>query len=98
MSSLHEDGVKLIVTDINKDNAQCAVDEFNATFVEPDDIFSVEADIFAPCALGGILNDDTIPQLKVKAICGSANNQLKDENKHSQMLEEKVYYMHQIIL
>jgi leucine dehydrogenase len=35
----------------------------------------------------GILNDDTIPQLKVKAICGSANNQLKDENKHSQMLE-----------
>lgn len=86
---LHEDGVKLIVTDINKDNAQCAVDEFNATFVEPDDIFSVEADIFAPCALGGILNDDTIPQLKVKAICGSANNQLKDENRHSQMLEEK---------
>ena len=69
--------MKLIVTDINKDNAQRAVDDFGAEFVEPDDIFSVDADIFAPCALGGVLNDDTIPQLKVKAVCGSANNQLK---------------------
>jgi len=86
---LNEDGVKLIVTDINKDNAQRAVDDFGAEFVEPDDIFSVDADIFAPCALGGVLNDDTIPQLKVKAVCGSANNQLKDEDKHSKMLEEK---------
>lgn len=84
-----KDGVKLIVTDINKDNAQRAVDDFGAEFVEPDDIFSVDADIFAPCALGGVLNDDTIPQLKVKAVCGSANNQLKDEDKHSKMLEDK---------
>ena len=86
---LNEDGVKLIVTDINKDNAQRAVDDFGAEFVEPDDIFSVDADIFAPCALGGVLNADTIPQLKVKAVCVSANNQLKDEDKHSKMLEEK---------
>ena len=85
----HRRDYREIVTDINKDNAQRAVDDFGAEFVEPDDIFSVDADIFAPCALGGVLNDDTIPQLKVKAVCGSANNQLKDEDKHSKMLEDK---------
>ena len=49
--------------------------------------------IYLPCALGGILNDDTIPQLKVKAVCGSANNQLKDEDAHSKMLEDKRYFI-----
>jgi leucine dehydrogenase len=50
--------------------------EFAATVVEPDDIFQVEADIFAPCALGGVINDDTVPKLRVEIVVGSANNQL----------------------
>jgi leucine dehydrogenase len=54
------------------------VDECRAERVEPREIYAVEADIFAPCALGGILNDETIPQLKVEIVAGAANNQLLD--------------------
>lgn len=86
---LHEEGAKLIVTDINEEAVQRAVNDFNAEAVGINDIYQVDADIFAPCALGGILNDKTIPELKVKMICGSANNQLLEENKHGQMLEER---------
>ena len=85
---LHEEGAELIVTDINEDSVQRAVDNFGAQAVGIDEIYSVDADIFAPCALGGILNDETIPQLKAKAVCGSSNNQLKDIAKHSKMLQD----------
>lgn len=84
---LHEEGAELIVTDINHEAVNRAVKAFGATAVAIDDIYQVEADIFCPCALGGILNDETIPQLKVKAICGSANNQLLVIDKHGEMLE-----------
>lgn len=69
-------GATLVVTDIDPDRVTQAVDTFGATPVGLDDIYAVEADIFAPCAIGGILNSDTIPQLKVKAVAGGANNQL----------------------
>ncbi|AQL56117.1 Leu/Phe/Val dehydrogenase [Abyssicoccus albus] len=85
---LHDEGAELIVTDINEDSVQRAVDNFGAQAVGIDEIYSVDADIFAPCALGGILNDETIPQLKVKAVCGSSNNQLKEIAKHSKMLQD----------
>lgn len=75
---LHKEGAKLIVTDINEEAVQRAVDNFGATAVGIDEIYSQEADIFSPCALGAVINDETIPQLKVKVIAGSANNQLKN--------------------
>ncbi|PIC73779.1 amino acid dehydrogenase [Sporosarcina sp. P17b] len=84
---LHAEGAKLIVTDINEAAIQRAVDAFGATAVAPDDIYSQEADIFAPCALGAVINDETIPQLKVKVVAGSANNQLK-EPEHGDRLHE----------
>ena len=84
---LHEEGAKLIVTDINKEAIQRAVDKFGAVAVAPDEIYSQDADIFAPCALGAIINDDTIPQFKFKVIAGSANNQLK-ENIHGDRIHE----------
>lgn len=86
---LKEEGARLIVTDILEEAIQKFVDEFGAERVDVDQIYEVEADIFCPCALGGILNDNTIPKLKVKAICGSANNQLEDIERHGQMLEER---------
>ncbi|NLV77482.1 MAG: Glu/Leu/Phe/Val dehydrogenase [Tissierellia bacterium] len=86
---LHEAGAKLIVTDIDKEAMERVVKDFGAETVEPDKIYEVEADIFAPCALGAILNDETIPKLKVKAICGSANNQLEDIEKHGKMLKDR---------
>ena len=85
---LHEEGVNLIVTDINQDAVDRAIKDFGAIAVAPNDIYSVNCDIFSPCALGGILNDETIPQLKAKAIAGSANNQLL-ESRHGKTLFEK---------
>jgi leucine dehydrogenase len=75
---LHEEGANLIVTDINKEAVQRAVDEFGAKAVDINEIYSVDCDIYAPCALGAVINDETIPQIKAKVIAGAANNQLKD--------------------
>ena len=85
---LHEAGAKLIVTDIRKESIDKVVKDFGATGVTPDEIYGVECDIFAPCAMGAIINDFTIEQLKCKAVAGSANNQLA-EDKHGKLLEDK---------
>ncbi|WP_150284223.1 Glu/Leu/Phe/Val dehydrogenase [Rummeliibacillus sp. TYF-LIM-RU47] len=85
---LHEEGAKLIVTDINENAVKRVVDEFGAVAVSPEEIYAQDVDIFAPCALGAIINDETIPQLKAKVIAGSANNQLKD-SKHGEIIHEK---------
>jgi len=85
---LHEAGAKLIVTDVNVNNLSRVVDEFAAEAVQTNEIFSVSAEVFAPCALGGVLNDQTIPELKVKIVAGSANNQLLEE-RHGAMLQER---------
>lgn len=85
---LHKEGAKLIVTDINKAAAYRAVEAFGATAVDPDDIYEVECDIYAPCALGATINDDTISRLKAKVVAGSANNQLKS-TEHGHILFEK---------
>lgn len=76
---LYEEGAKLIVTDINMDLVNRAVREFGALAVGVEDIYGVDCDIFSPCALGGVINDETIPQFKAKVIAGAANNQLKEE-------------------
>lgn len=85
---LHEAGAKLIVTDIDPKRAKRVADETGATIVATDEIYGVAADIFAPCALGGIINDETIPQLKVEVVSGGANNQLL-EPRHGDILEER---------
>lgn len=85
---LHNAGAKLIVTDIRKESIERAVKEFGAKAVDPDEIYGVECDIFAPCAMGAVINDFTIDKLKCELIAGSANNQLAEE-KHGEMLKEK---------
>ncbi|WP_027724362.1 Leu/Phe/Val dehydrogenase [Tuberibacillus calidus] len=85
---LHKEGANLILTDINEAALDRAVKAFDAKAVAPNEIYGVECDIFSPCALGAIINDDTIPQLKAKVIAGSANNQLKDE-RHGDIIHEK---------
>lgn len=89
---LHEEGAKLIVTDINTQAIERAVEAFGATAVEPDEIYSQEADIFAPCALGAVINDETIPQLRVKVVAGSANNQLKNPQHGDRLHELGIVY------
>ena len=73
---LAEAGAKLIVTDIDADALAVVSARDGATIVAPDEIYDVDADIFAPCALGAVVNDDTLRRFKVKAIAGAANNQL----------------------
>ncbi|WOV85596.1 Glu/Leu/Phe/Val dehydrogenase [Sporosarcina jeotgali] len=89
---LHEEGAKLIVTDINEEAVQRAVDNFGATAVGINEIYGVEADIFSPCALGAVINDETIPQLKAKVIAGSANNQLKNPEHGDKIHEMGLVY------
>ncbi|HSS22639.1 MAG TPA: Glu/Leu/Phe/Val dehydrogenase [Pyrinomonadaceae bacterium] len=85
---LNAANAKLIVTDVDPGMAARVVNEFAATAVAPQKIFSVTADVFAPCALGGVINDQTIPQLQVAIVAGAANNQLL-EDRHGDALHER---------
>lgn len=85
---LYDEGAHLIVTDIREQAVKKAVETFDAKAVSPEEIYFVQCDIFSPCALGAVLNDKTIEQLKAKVIAGSANNQLQDE-KHGKLLFER---------
>ena len=85
---LYKEGAELIVTDIDKAKVERVVKDFEAKAVASDEIYGVQANIFAPCALGGIINDQTIAQLKVEVVAGGANNQLAEE-RHGDMLEQK---------
>jgi leucine dehydrogenase len=86
---LHGAGAKLIVTDIDQERVKQVVNEFGARAVGPDEIYGVQADIFAPCALGAIINDTTIPQLRVEIVAGAANNVLLDADRHGVALEKR---------
>jgi len=87
---LHREGAKLYVTDIHEESIKRVVDEFSASVIGGlDEIYDSEIDIYAPCALGATLNDDTIPKLKCSIVAGAANNQLKKEEIHAQMLKDR---------
>lgn len=86
---LAKEGARIYITDIYPDKAKAVVKTTRAQFVEPEEIISVDADIFSPCALGAVINDDTIQKLRCKIIAGGANNQLADENRHGKMLLER---------
>jgi leucine dehydrogenase len=85
---LAQEGASLVVTDIDAARVRRVTDELGAQAVGPDQIYSVDAQIFAPCALGAIVNDDTIPQFKFEIIAGAANNQLAQE-RHGDMLHKR---------
>jgi len=85
---LAEEGARLSVADIEDERVRKAVADFGATAVAPDDVYGIDADIFSPCALGAVINDDTLDTLKVDIVAGSANNQLA-EPRHGEALHEK---------
>ena len=89
---LHEAGAKLIVTDINQAVVKQTAQEFDAVVVGLDEIYSVDADIYAPCALGATINLDTIGQFKFKAIAGAANNQLSVPQMGQELQERGILY------
>ncbi|MBS3796446.1 Glu/Leu/Phe/Val dehydrogenase [Pseudoalteromonas sp. BDTF-M6] len=85
---LHNAGAELFVTDINEESVTRVVNDFNATAVGIDEIYDLDVDVYAPCALGATVNDNTIPRLKASIIAGCANNQLA-EPRHGEILREK---------
>jgi leucine dehydrogenase len=81
-------GAELIVADINEEATKDAASKYNATVVSTDQIMEIKCDVFAPCALGGILNDDSIPNLRCKIVAGGANNQLL-KCEHADLLRDR---------
>ncbi|MGQ5488719.1 Glu/Leu/Phe/Val dehydrogenase dimerization domain-containing protein [Thauera sp. ZXT1-4] len=89
---LKEAGAQLWVTDIHREPLVQAGRELGATVVAPEEIFSLDVDVFAPCALGAILNDSTIPQLKAKIVAGAANNQLAEARHGLELMKRGILY------
>ena len=89
---LKEAGAQLWVTDIHREPLVQAGRELGATVVAPDEIFGLDVDVFAPCALGAILNDSTIPQLKASIVAGAANNQLAEARHGVELMKRGILY------
>ncbi|MBC7425448.1 MAG: Glu/Leu/Phe/Val dehydrogenase [Bacteroidia bacterium] len=88
-----KEGAIVFATDIFDSGLKIAADKYKATIVKPEEIFSLDVDIFAPCALGAILNTENINTLKCKVVSGAANNQLLEETTHGDMIKAKgIYY------
>lgn len=82
---LKQAGAELFVSDIHEASVQLAVSELGATAVSPDEILALDVDVLAPCAMGAVLDDVSIPRIKAKVVAGAANNQLA-QPRHDQML------------
>lgn len=89
---LHEEGAKLWVADINEQALEEAKEKFGATIVSPEDACAQDVEIFAPCALGGAINENTIDRLQVKIIAGAANNQLQKPEYDQQLADKGILY------
>jgi leucine dehydrogenase len=89
---LAEEGARIFVSDISDSKVQRVLADFGATAVAPDAIYDVDADIFAPCALGAVVNDETIPRFRFKIIAGAANNQLAEERHGDELHRKDILY------
>ncbi len=85
-------GAELIVTDIAPEKAQALAARYGARVVAPEDIYHVDCEVYAPCALGGTLNAMTIPQLKCAIVAGSANNQCLDDEQGDHLRQRGILY------
>lgn len=86
---LTKDGAKVMISDISEERLKAVAAEFGAEIIGTDKVFDTQMDIYAPCALGATINDDTINKLSCQIIAGAANNQLKDEAVHGKRLIER---------
>lgn len=89
VEKLVKEGAKVTITDIHEESIKNITSRFDVGVVSVDDIYDVEMDIYAPCALGATINDDTIDRLKCSVVAGAANNQLAEESRHGQILLDK---------
>ena len=86
---LTKENANIYVSDINKEILKNITDKYKVSTFKNSELYSMELDIFSPCALGGILNSESIKKLKCKIVAGAANNQLEDDKIHDVELKEK---------
>lgn len=86
---LTQEGAKVFITDIHQDTLGKVAKDYNAVVISPEDIYDLDMDIYAPCALGSTINDYSLSKLKCSIIAGAANNQLAEEQLHGKVLLEK---------
>lgn len=89
---LADEGAKLFVTDINKESIEKVVAEFKATAVDVNAIYTQDVDVYAPCALGATVNDETLPRLKCSIIAGAANNVLAEDRHGVALMNRGILY------
>jgi leucine dehydrogenase len=92
LKRLRAENAVLLVSDVNGENARRAALEYNATVVEPAAVWDTPCDIYSPNALGGVLNDETIPRLRCRVVCGGANNQLAEERHAAALRAREILY------
>ncbi len=85
---LTNEGAEVTITDIHEDKLAKVAQEYGSSVLMGDDVYDLDMDIYAPCALGATVNDETIHRLKCAIIAGAANNQLAEEKRHGEMLRE----------
>ncbi len=90
---LHAMGARLVVTDLDAGRVKRTVEATGARAAELEEVFDVEADVFAPCALGGVLNSETVPRLRVEIVAGAANNQLRAPEDGDRLREGDILYV-----
>lgn len=89
---LSEAGAELVVADVRRNLAAWAVERFGARAVAPEEIHAADVEVFAPCALGGVLSDETLPRLKATIVAGAANNQLARPGVATALREQGILY------
>jgi leucine dehydrogenase len=89
---LRERGARVIVTDINEERIGEAVERYGCEAAGMDQIYDADVDVFAPCAMGGVINEDSLPRLRCKVVAGSANNQLESDVWGSALEERGILY------
>lgn len=90
---LADEGARLIITDVDRDACTRLAGALGATVVAPDEIMEVDADAFAPCALGGVLSSRNVDRLKARLVCGGANNQLDDVSVADELHDRGIIYV-----
>jgi leucine dehydrogenase len=86
---LTQEGAQVVIADLNQSRLEEVRDKYGATIYGGDDLYSEKMDIYAPCALGATINDDTVYKLQADIIAGGANNQLADEARHGKTLKDR---------
>lgn len=92
LEHLARDGCVIYASERNAQVLARATEQYNVEPVPPNEIYDIECDIFAPNALGAVLNDDTIPRLRCRIVCGGANNQLAESHHAQELARRNILY------